>query len=214
MRKILFSLLALLAAACGGARTTLSLQDITCQSCGAQSVGVLQKTPGIKTVSFERDAVELVIEYDPEVINPEGLVAVVKAAGYAAVVGAGQGRYAHSSPFPKAADVALISKNGETIELTENLAIGKFTVFDFYAPWCGPCKKVDAEMARILGHRSDVALRKINIDTWSTPVVQQFKGQLNELPYVVVFGPDGKQIAAISGLDLPRLRKALSEAPR
>ena len=166
---------------------------------------------GVEEAEFDRNAAEVTVEYDPKTTSPEQLASVVRSAGYDVKIGKGFGSYAGSSPFPKGADVKTISKKGEAVELEPHLAPGKYTVFDFYAPWCGPCKKVDTEMARILGHRQDVALRKINIDDWTTPVAKQYSKHLKELPLVMVHDQNGKRVKVISGLDLPALRAALAE---
>ncbi len=37
---------------------------------------------------------------------------------------------------------------------------------------------------------SNVALERIDIDSWDSPVAKQFR--LNSIPYVRVYGPEGK----------------------
>ena len=47
---------------------------------------------------------------------------------------------------------------------------------------------------------------------WDRPVVKQHMDGVARLPYVVIYGPDGRVIDKISGLDVPRLKRALGLA--
>ncbi|HEY0715556.1 MAG TPA: thioredoxin family protein [Polyangia bacterium] len=116
-------------------------------------------------------------------------------------------------PLPANADLVEISKAGEDVPALEaHLVPGKVTLFDFYAVWCAPCRKIDAHVFRLLGERSDLALRKMNVVSWETPLAERYLGGVSNLPYVVVYGKDGKRAAAISGLDLPALDRAIAKA--
>lgn len=117
-------------------------------------------------------------------------------------------------PFPPEADVDWISRGGEAVTLEEELVPGKVTVVDFWAEWCLPCKEVDREMAAILEASADVALRKINVVDWQTPVAQQYLERVSGLPYLLVFDKTGERIAVVEGLDLKRLRRAIAKGQR
>ena len=97
-----------------------------------------------------------------------------------------------------------ISTKGETIELASHVVPGKVTVVDFYAEWCEPCRKVD--------EHHDIALRKVDIVDWGSQVAQQHMKSVPSLPYLIVYDRNGKQVAAISGLDLEKLDAAIAEA--
>ncbi|HEY0709551.1 MAG TPA: hypothetical protein VGG33_22260, partial [Polyangia bacterium] len=57
-------------------------------------------------------------------------------------------------PLPPNADLIEISKEGEDVPALEaHLAPGKVTLFDFYAVWCAPCRKIDAHVFQLLGKR-------------------------------------------------------------
>ena len=88
---------------------------------------------------------------------------------------------------------------------------GKVVVLDFRGVWCGPCREVDREMRSILEVAPDVALRKINVVDWQSPVAGRHLKRVSALPYVVVYGVDGRKIAAIGGLDLKKLRRAIEK---
>ena len=41
----------------------------------------------------------------------------------------------------------------------------KLVVIDFYADWCGPCKKIAPFFSNLINKYPDISLYKINIDT-------------------------------------------------
>ncbi|MSP93320.1 MAG: thioredoxin family protein [Myxococcales bacterium] len=205
--------------ACGGApaagpaaRVVISLQDITCQSCGMEVVDKLRARPGVHTAAFDKTNVEVLVTFDQAAVLPGDLLKAVRAAGYGANIGAGQGRYAPPESFDPALDVRWINKDGEAVEVAAQLVPAKVTVVDFGAKWCGPCREVDAAMKVELGQNPRLALRKVDVADWDSPVAKKYLGQVEGLPYVLVFAPDGRQVAAIAGLDLDKLRKAIVEA--
>ena len=117
------------------------------------------------------------------------LVVVGGALGYAAFLSSG-GRVATET---QPGDVVVVSK-GEAIDLEANAVKGKYTLYDFYADWCPPCRALDPQLRQLAAGREDLAIRKIDIVDWTTPVVAQHK--VEALPYMVLFGPDGKRLAA------------------
>lgn len=191
------------------AEAVVSLQEINCQSCGEMSVKTLERMDGVYEASFDRKNVELTVDYDPNRVAPEQLVAAVGDLGFEAVAGAGQGKYSAHVEFPAGLDVAWLTRSGEAVDLEAHRVPGKVTVFDFYADWCGPCREVDRDMVVLLGERDDVALRKLNVVDWDTALARQYLGDVVALPYVVVYGKDGERVETISGLDLAALRAAI-----
>jgi thiol-disulfide isomerase/thioredoxin len=116
-------------------------------------------------------------------------------------------------PLPANADMAELSKQGEDVPTLEAHAVqGKVTLFDFYAVWCAPCRKIDAHVFALLGKRNDLALRKLNVVSWETPLAARYLKNVSDLPYVVVYGKDGKKVEAVSGFDLGALDKAIAKA--
>lgn len=123
-----------------------------------------------------------------------GLVAVlVMAYGLFFMVSTGRSDQAAE---PERGDIRLISVQGEPVDVLQHLAPGKFTIVDFYADWCPPCKELEPileELARV--HPADVAVRKVNIVHWGTPVVTQYGVADFGLPYLRIYGPDGVMVA-------------------
>ncbi len=116
-------------------------------------------------------------------------------------------------PVPDGADLREISKLGEDVpRLEDHLAPGKVTLFDFYAVWCGPCRKIDAHVFPRLGHGRDLAVRKLNVVDWETPIARHYMKDVTALPYLVVYGKTGKRVRTVSGLDLRAIDAAIAEA--
>ena len=117
------------------------------------------------------------------------LLIVGGALGYAAYLASG-GRPA---PEEIEGDISVISR-GEPVDLQMSAVAGKYTVFDFYADWCPPCRVLDVQLHRIAAHHDNIAIRKIDIIDWTTPVVKQHG--VEGLPHLILFGPDGNKLAS------------------
>lgn len=114
---------------------------------------------------------------------------------------------------PIGADVVRLAQAGEDIgPLDAHVVPGKATIFDFYADWCMPCRKIDAHVYGLLGRHSDVAYRKLNLVSWDSALAKRQLSNVPNLPYVRVYGRDGKLVGEVSGLDLAALDKLLAAA--
>lgn len=194
--------------------TVISMQGIDCQSCGTRVVDALEGRAGVYTASFDRLQAELAIQYDAAQVGPEDFIAVVHEHGYTGIEGAGQGEYLPVADFGEGLDVQSIVKNGEAVKLRDFVVPGKVTVFDFYAVWCKPCREVDEHMKDVLSGQDDVALRKLDVVDWDSKLAAKYLQGVAALPYVVVYGTDGKKVAEISGLHLDQLDAAIAKGRR
>ena len=122
---------------------------------------------------------------------------------------AGFGMYRILSPAapsasvpPGSGDIRVISK-GEPLDVREHLVPGKYTLFDYYADWCPPCREIAPRVEAMARRHPNLAVRKIDIVDWSHPVAEQ-QG-VHDLPYLRLFDPEGRLIregdAAYGDLD-------------
>ena len=113
------------------------------------------------------------------------------------------------SPYPPGADVKTLSRKGQAVGPLERLRVAdKYTVFDFYADWCRPCRLVDAYLRDLLAGRADVAVRKLNVVDFDSPLAREMGRDFDSLPYVVVFAPGGAR-TDVTGFDPAALDAAL-----
>ncbi len=200
-----------LLAGCATPSTTavLSMQDVSCASCGAGVVAALEGVEGVTEATFDAPTAELTVQYDAQRVEVASLLQAVESEGQKVVQGEGKGSYLGAPKFSDDLDVAWINKEGSDVDPQKHLVSGKFTVVDFFAERCGPCQDVDRALIDILKTRPDVAVRKIDVLEWDSPVAKARLAKVKALPYTVVYGPDGRRIDAIAGKDLPRLTVAL-----
>ncbi|HEU4412813.1 MAG TPA: thioredoxin family protein [Polyangiaceae bacterium] len=122
-------------------------------------------------------------------------------------------------PLPKlgpGADVAWLAKAGEDVpDLDAHAVKGKATVFEFYADWCAVCRKVDGHVyKRLAGGDAKLAYRKLNVVAWESPLAEHYVRDVPSLPFLVVYGADGKKLAELHGGDLGALDRAIDQAER
>ena len=203
------SILALAAAPARADRVQVySIQGADCASCGEKIRGALKKAKGVKKTEFDMHKVELTVEMEDGV--PDSVVlAAAEKVGLRAIVGAGQGAYLPKEAYPAGADVQELNKDGEAVGPLEKLRVAdKFTVFDVYADWCGPCRDVDKKLREIVVKRPDVAVRKLSVVDFDSPLALELG--LEMLPYVIVYTPEGKK-TEIHGAELGKIDKALKK---
>jgi thiol-disulfide isomerase/thioredoxin len=95
-------------------------------------------------------------------------------------------------PGPRA-DAAIIT-HGEKVDLEAHLAKGKYTVVDFYATWCPPCRVVGPALERLAAAEpARLALRKVDVVDWTMPVVEQYG--IESLPHLMLYDPEGRRVA-------------------
>ena len=183
-----------------------SIQGADCATCGDKIRAELKKVKGVKKAEFDIHKVELTVTLEDGVPDSE-VLAAAERVGLRAIVGAGQGAYLPHEAYPEGADVQELNKDGAAVGPLAPLRVtGKFTVFDVYADWCGPCREVDARLRAVMSERKDVAVRKLSVVDFDSPLAQELR--VDTLPFVVIFSPEGKK-TEVRGAELKKIDKAL-----
>lgn len=213
--KIIFALSWLVLQACAHTPSThvvLSMQDLDCASCGGKALKALKKNPHVTKASFNYANAELTVSYNPEKTNESELQSQASTAGYGILLGQGKGTYLPPERYDEGLNVAWVVKEGQAVDITQHFVEGKITIIDFYAPWCGPCRVLDKHLNTILKEQSDVAVRKLNIVTWETPLAKKYSDRITSLPHVFIYDAKGKEVASISGLEPEQIQAAIEKA--
>ena len=87
-------------------------------------------------------------------------------------------------------DIEDVVHAGEATALTS--VPGKWTVFDFWAPWCEACKTLDSELRALASDDATLALRRVNIVDFDSPIALQELQGVSVLPHVRIVNPEGK----------------------
>jgi thiol-disulfide isomerase/thioredoxin len=112
---------------------------------------------------------------------------------------------------PEGADYRVAVSDGADVTELSSLAVGgKVTVVDFFADWCAPCREIDLHLLKKLKAGERFAVRKLNVVDWESPLARRHLSNVPGLPFLVIFGADGKEVKRLQGFDLAQLDAALS----
>ena len=105
--------------------------------------------------------------------------------------------------------ITVIS-HGAQVDINQHLALGNVTVLDFYADWCGPCRRLSPSLEKMARSDPEIALRKIDIVNWRTAVVQQFN--IHSTPQVNVYDKGGRLVGTVLGVDFEKVKNYVAQA--
>jgi len=103
-----------------------------------------------------------------------------------------------------------VISHGAQVDINQHLALGNVTVVEFYADWCGPCRLLSPSLEQMASSDPEVALRKIDIVRWGTPVAQQFN--IRSVPQVNVYNRAGSLVGSVNGVDLDTVKRYVAQA--
>jgi copper chaperone CopZ/thiol-disulfide isomerase/thioredoxin len=207
--RALFGVLLLPALAHAERVQVFSIRNADCGQCFEKIKSALKPVKGVKRMDFDMQKVELTVRLEDEVTD-EAVIAAIEGTGLKATVGAGGGSYLPHDEYPAGTDVQVLSPDGRAVGSLEKQRVpGKHTVFDVYADWCGPCRLVDARLRELVAQRTDIAVRRLNVVDFDSPLASELGPRFEALPYLIVFSPSGKR-TDIEGADFARLDKALT----
>lgn len=84
------------------------------------------------------------------------------------------------------------------IQTADYAAAGRYTIVVFHQERCPDCRRLDGQLVEFQKRRQDVAVRKIDLGAhWSSDgTVRDFGRKIWWTPFIVIYGPDGKQLQA------------------
>ena len=103
-----------------------------------------------------------------------------------------------------------VISHGAKVDINQHLALGNVTVLEFYADWCGPCTMLSPRLEQMAHTDPEVALRKIDIVRWGTPVTHQF--DVNSVPQVNVYNRAGGLVGTVRGADFYSVKRYVAQA--
>ena len=86
---------------------------------------------------------------------------------------------------------------------------GKITIVDFYADWCGPCRRMSPILEKIAGENSSVVVQKVNVDK-HPDLAKEYKA--TAIPRIIIYDKQGGEVDIVVGADEQRVRKAVEAA--
>jgi len=113
---------------------------------------------------------------------------------------------------------AQVVSTGSKVDLNKTRAADKYTVFDFGAEWCAPCKVVEKKLRTALGNNPRLAVRAIDLGPLKTaydePVYEQHLAFAPGIPWLIVLSPNGKKLYQGQDPDkaLASIDKAIAKA--
>ncbi|HEY0140196.1 MAG TPA: thioredoxin domain-containing protein [Thermoanaerobaculia bacterium] len=182
---------------------------LTCDGCAGTATDALRKIPGV---------VKAEVTYATRRARVEAKRRIEEAELRAALA-----KFGFEARFPNdvvvkpltaeersRADIKVASR-GEALDVRKHLARGKYTIFDFWAEWCGPCHVLTPKIERLVAERTNVALRTVDLKQWDSPAGKQATKEFKVpgLPYVRVYGPDGRFVGEVVGNDIEKIRKLI-----
>jgi thioredoxin 1 len=127
-----------------------------------------------------------------------------------------EGHKKGDKPKPSVAPVAdrgqqaEVIAHGGQVDMTKHLALGKVTVVDFYADWCGPCKQLSPSLDQMARTDPEIALRKVDIVDWKTAVVRQYN--IRSIPQVNVYNRGGQLVGTVVGVNFEQVKRYVAQA--
>lgn len=98
-------------------------------------------------------------------------------------------------------------------EIAALLVPGRFTLVDYQADWCAPCKDLSAQLDAWAPSRPDVAIAKVDATAWLQAEMDRFLPAIAGLPVLDVYDPQGRLVARLVGPETFAWRQSVPAPP-
>lgn len=168
--------------------------------CAPQVAAALGAVAGVSGAGVDHAAGVACVTGSPD---PEALRAAVVATGFV-VTAVEPVDACPDGARPKGRDPweGLAGVDAQVVSRGEDLALapvpGRFAVYDFGAPWCGPCFDVVKVLHAYLQGHPDTAVRAVWLDaadpvaSFALPAAKRHLAFAEAIPYFVVLDPKGR----------------------
>jgi len=106
-------------------------------------------------------------------------------------------------------DVSEAAKGGASFKLGDVLVPNKITVLDFWAEWCHPCEHITQALSELSAKYQNLAVRKIEVPSFDTPVAMEHLKGMSALPIVRVYDGQGVLLRELVGTTEAEVRKEI-----
>ena len=80
-------------------------------------------------------------------------------------------------------------------------------VVDFWADWCGPCKRLAPQVEKLATQKKDVQFYKVNVDDNAEVAAEQ---KINAMPTIVFFKA-GERVHEVVGANFAKIVEGVTE---
>ena len=123
--------------------------------------------------------------------------------------GHGDAHEGHDDAHEGHGDVQDAARDGATFDAVGVAVLGKVTVVDFWAEWCGPCKPLTRGLERLAAANPGIALRKVEVPSFDTAVAKEHLANAKGLPMVWIYDTAGKRVKVLEQKKIDEVSKAV-----